>query len=164
MQRPVFASLLCSLVACFVLPIAPLTGEEGFPEVEHLIDTHIHLYDTRRDKGVPWPPKDDEVLYKPHLPAEFRKVSKASGVTGVVIVEASERLEDNRWVLDLVKGDPTFVALVGNVDPYRDDFDAQVGRLAKDDRFVGVRARNPESIDYEDAKVLRSFRSLAKRN
>ena len=139
-------------------------AEEGLPEVSHLIDTHIHLYDTERESGVPWPPKDDKVLYKPHLPAEFREVSKAARVTGVIIVEASERLEDNRWVLDLVKGDPTFVALVGNVDPYRADFDDQIAKLARDKRFVGVRARNSEPIDYENKRVLKSFRALAKRN
>ena len=38
-----------------------------------MIDTHIHLYDTTRKEGVPWPPKEDKVLYKPHLPAEFKK-------------------------------------------------------------------------------------------
>ena len=79
--------------------------ERPLPKVKHLIDTHIHLYDTRREEGVPWPPKEDKVLYKPHLPSEFKKVSKPTGLTGVVIVEASHRLEDNQWVLDLVKDD-----------------------------------------------------------
>ena len=93
-----------------------------FPEVKHLIDTHIHLYDTTRPDGVPWPPEDDKVLYKPHLPAEYSKLARAAKVTGVVIVEASDRLEDNKWVLDQVKGDPFYVALVGNIDPTRKAF------------------------------------------
>ena len=46
------------------------------PKVKHIIDTHIHLYDTDRKEGVPWPPKNDKVLYKPHLPAEFNRVAK----------------------------------------------------------------------------------------
>jgi L-fuconolactonase len=135
-----------------------------FPKVKHIIDTHIHIYDTRRPKGVPWPPKDDKVLYKPHLPAEFKKVSQACGVTGVVIVEASDRLEDNLWVLDLVSGDDFFTALVGNIDPYRKDFEVQLKKLKKDKRFVGVRARNPKPIDYTDPRVLKNFRTLAKHN
>jgi L-fuconolactonase len=33
-----------------------------------IIDTHIHLFDPRRPQGVPWPEKNDAVLYKPALP------------------------------------------------------------------------------------------------
>ena len=132
------------------------------PAVKHLIDTHIHLYDSTRPEGIPWPPADDKVLYKPHLPAEFSGVAKPTGVTGVVIVEASDRLEDNRWVLDLVNDDPFYVALVGNIDPYREDFAKQLRRLKKDKRFVGIRARNSDPIDYNDPQVLKNFRKLAK--
>ena len=132
------------------------------PAVKHLIDTHIHLYDSTRPEGIPWPPADDKVLYKPHLPAEFSGVAKPTGVTGVVIVEASDRLEDNRWVLDLVNDDPFYVALVGNIDPYREDFAKQLRRLKKDKRFVGIRARNSGPIDYNDTQVLKNFRKLSK--
>ena len=75
----------------------------SFKPVKHVIDTHLHVYDTRREKGVPWPPRNDKVLYKPHLPEEYKRLAKAAGVTGAVIVEASDQLEDNRWVLDRVK-------------------------------------------------------------
>ena len=133
------------------------------PKVQHVIDTHIHLYDPRRPNGVPWPPKDDTVLYKPHLPAEFNRIAKASGVTGVVIVEASDRLVDNRWVLDLVKDDPYYVGLVGNIDPYRDDFADHLAELSKDKRFVGIRLRvQGRTIDYADSKVRANLRLLAK--
>lgn len=130
------------------------------PAVKHLIDTHIHLFDPNRPDGIPWPPSDDKVLYKPHLPAEFSGLAKPAGVTGVVIVEASDRLEDNRWVLDQVQGDPFYVALVGNIDPYRKDFAKQLKQLKKDKRFVGIRARNSEPIDYNDPQVLESFSKL----
>ena len=139
--------------------------ERPLPKVKHMIDTHIHLYDTTREGGVPWPPKNNEVLYKPHLPTEFKEVSKPTGLTGVIIVEASDRLEDNRWVLDLVKDDDYFVALVGNIDPYADDFAEQLEKLSKDPRFVGIRARNgkeKKAIDYTDRKFLTSLRELAK--
>ena len=132
------------------------------PAVKHLIDTHIHLFDPNRPKGIPWPPSDDKVLYKPHLPAEFSGLAKPAGVTGVVIVEASDRLEDNEWVLDQVQDDPFYVALVGNIDPYRKDFAKQLTHLKKDIRFVGIRARNGDPIDYNDPQVLKNFSKLAK--
>ncbi|MBT5690113.1 MAG: amidohydrolase, partial [Opitutae bacterium] len=36
-----------------------------------IIDTHIHLYDTSRPDGVPWPPESDKVLYRPVLSQHF---------------------------------------------------------------------------------------------
>ena len=151
----------------FVVCVCSAYGKEpepmgDFPQVKHRIDTHIHLYDPRRPDGVPWPSKDDKVLYKPHLPDEFKQVSKSSGLTGVVIVEASDRLADNRWVLDLVADDDFFVALVGNIDPYREDFKEQLLKLKKDKRFVGIRARNPKQIEFADKYVLKNLRLLAK--
>ena len=139
--------------------------ERPLPKVKPMIDTHIHLYDPTREGGIPWPPKEDEVLYKPHLPAEFKQVSKPAGLTGVIIVEASDRPGDNRWVLDQIKGDDYFVALVGNIDPYADDFVKQLSVLRKDSRFVGIRARNgkeKKAIRYTDSKFLASMRELAK--
>ena len=139
--------------------------KDQLPRVKHLIDTHIHLYDTNRKEGVPWPPQDDKVLYKPHLPAEFKRVSRKAGVTGVIIVEASDRLPDNNWVLDLVDGDDYFVGLVGNIDPYRKDFAQQLDKLSRDRRLVGIRARvRGKAIDYQDDQVLKSFKTLADRN
>jgi L-fuconolactonase len=134
----------------------------GLPKVKHIIDTHIHLYDTNRKEGVPWPPKDDKVLHKPHLPAEFNRVAKAAGVTGVVIVEASDRIPDNQWILDLVKNDCFYVGLVGNIDPYRDDFAKILNKLKQDPRFVGIRLRvDGKEIDYADPKVRANLRILA---
>lgn len=131
-------------------------------KVQHMIDTHIHLYDPRRPDGIPWPPKDDKILYKPHLPEDYKRVAIPAGVTGVIIAEASDRLEDNRWVLDLVKEDPFFVALVGNINPYRKDFSKHLQELRKDHRFVGIRARlKNKLIDYSDPQVVANFRRLA---
>lgn len=127
-----------------------------------MIDTHIHLYDTTRDIEMAWPPKDDKVLYKPHLPAEYSKLAKAAGVTGVVIVEASDHFEDNQWVLDQVKGDDFYVGLVGNVDVYNKGFEQQILNLKKDKRFVGVRPRGPKAIDFSDELVLANLGVLAK--
>ena len=139
--------------------------DAGLPEVKHMIDTHIHLYDTSREGGVPWPPVDDKVLYKPHLPAEFARVSKPTGLTGVVVVEASDIPSDNEWVLEQAGEDDFFVGLVGNIDPYREDFEERLAELSKDRRFVGVRARNgrgKKAIDLADEQLLRSMRVLAK--
>lgn len=135
---------------------------EDLKPVKHLIDTHIHLYDTNRDIEMSWPPRDDKVLYKPHLPADYTRLATAAGVSGVVVVEASNHLEDNQWVLDLVKDDDLYLGLVGNVDVYREDFEQQILRLKKDKRFVGVRPRGPKPIDFSNDLVLANLHALAK--
>lgn len=149
------------LIGVFCVGVTESMAQPRVP-VKHLIDTHIHFYDTNRDVEMSWPPKDDKVLYKPHLPAEFSRLAKASGVTGVVIVEASDRLEDNRWMLDLVDGDEFYLGLVGNIDVYRDDFEDQLVKLKRDARFVGVRPRGKEAIDFADKVVLKNLELLAK--
>ena len=149
------------LLAC-LLP-GTLTADDSWVPVKHLIDTHIHLYDPERKDGIPWPPPDDKVLYKPHLPAEYSGIAKAAGVTGVVIVEASDRLPDNNWVLDLVADDPFYTGFVGNVDLYRKDFADEIDKLRKDKRFVGIRARRKGGLDFSNKQVLKNLRLLAKR-
>lgn len=124
----------------------------------HIIDTHIHLYDPRRPEGVPWPSKDDAVLYRPVLPADFRALAREHGITAAVVVEASPRVEDNRWLLDLVRGDPLFPAVVGNLAPGSPDFAANLERFAADPRFVGIRAK-PKLDD----RSLADLRRLAER-
>ena len=38
-----------------------------------IIDTHIHLFDPTRTGGIPWPPKDDAVIFKSALPSRLGK-------------------------------------------------------------------------------------------
>src|SRR5262245_27953453 len=74
----------------------PAYGEESKPPI---IDCHTHFYDPSRPGGVPWPGKDDKVLYRTVLPKQFREVAGPLGVTGTVVVEASPLVEDNQWLL-----------------------------------------------------------------
>jgi len=108
---------------------------------ERILDTHIHLYDPKRPEGVPWPSKNDAVLYRPFLPADFRELAREHGVSAAVIVEASPWLEDNRWLLDLARGETLFPGIVGNLKPGAADFGANLARFGADPRFVGIRAR-----------------------
>lgn len=160
-KRLLIASVFGTTLFAFSTTMLAYTGAQEIRPVRHRIDTHIHLYDTRRDIEFTWPPADDEVLYRPHLPSEYTKVAKAAGVTGVVVVEASLELEDNKWVLDLVEGDDFYLGLVGNVDVTRDDFEQQIRRFKADPRFVGIRPRNRQAIDYTDKVVLANLKLLA---
>jgi L-fuconolactonase len=65
-----------------------------------IIDTHIHLYDPNRPQGIPWPSKDNTLLYRRTMPGDFRLATRGLGVTGAVVVEASVVI-DKRKTLDI---------------------------------------------------------------
>ena len=108
-----------------------------------IIDTHIHLYDPTRAAGVDWPPSSDKILYRPVLPLHYDAICQTNGIGATVIVEASSRVEDNQWVLDLVKHNPDrYAAVVGNLPIGSDEFGDLLERFSKDPRYVGIRMRD----------------------
>ncbi len=128
-----------------------------------IVDTHIHLYDTTRDGGVPWPPESDTVLYRPILPPDFAQVCEENGITATVIVEASNLLADNQWILDLVKEEPDrYIGLVGSLEVGTPDFGANLKTLSSDPRFVGIRIRDkPRGANYFNDAVWRDLKVLS---
>jgi L-fucono-1,5-lactonase len=107
-----------------------------------IIDTHIHLFDPRRPQGVPWPPKDDAILYKPALPARYRQVTEGQNILGAIEIECSPWLEDNQWVLDVAATDPIIVGTVGDLEPNKPDFGKQLERFHRNPLFRGIRYGN----------------------
>lgn len=109
-----------------------------------VIDTHTHFYDPTRPGGVPWPGKDDKVLYRAVLPGEYKRLAAPHGVTGTVVVEASPWVEDNQWLLDLAKDEPFLVGVVGRLLPDDADFTRHLSRFAKNPLFRGIRIPSGE--------------------
>lgn len=107
-----------------------------------IIDAHIHLFDPRRPQGVPWPPKNDAVLYKPALPARYRKITRGLGVVGAIAVECSPWIADNDWVLNVAAQNSIIVGLVGDLDPGDTRFQKQLERLRENPLFLGIRYGN----------------------
>ena len=116
----------------------PATGADGLT----VIDTHTHFYDPTRAQGVPWPPRDDKLLYRPVLPKDYRALPVPRPVTGTVVVEASPWLEDNQWVLDLAAHDPFIVGFVGNLPVGTNAFAGHLNRFAANNLFRGIRLRD----------------------
>ncbi|HEX5413057.1 MAG TPA: amidohydrolase family protein [Terriglobia bacterium] len=112
------------------------------PTAIPIIDTHIHLFDPRRPKGIPWPPKEDAKLYKPALPERFLRVTEGQGVVGAIEVECSPWLEDNQWVLEIAAHAPVIVGTVGDLEPEKPDFSKQLERFHRNPLFLGIRCGN----------------------
>lgn len=126
-----------------------------------VIDTHTHFYDPTRPQGVPWPPANTP-LYRPVMPADFLDVAGPLGIRETVVVEASDRVEDNQWVLDLAESNPSIVGLVGNLNPRDPGFESHLVRFSKNPLFRGLRWRsNLVPLDGEIDSLIVAAKRLA---
>ncbi len=126
-----------SLAGTAALRMRSLFADEPVASLD-IIDCHTHFYDPTRPEGVPWPSKGSP-LYRTVLPADLRDLVQYRPVTGTVIVEASNRVEDNAWLLALAKTDPFIVGVVGNLTPGLPEFAGYVKRFAANPLFRGIR-------------------------
>jgi len=141
MRRRTFLSGTTLGLASLSLTAWPHTGlaeGEEWPANLEIIDCHTHFYDPSRPEGVPWPGKDS-ALYRTVLPKDLRALQQFRRVTGTVVVEASPRLEDNAWLLELSTKDPFIVGVVGNLKPGDPAFANHLQRFAANPRFRGIR-------------------------
>ena len=125
-----------------------------------IIDTHTHFYDPTRPEGVPWPGKGTK-LYRKVMPADWLALAAPHGVKETVIVEASPRVEDNQWILDLAAQEKCIVGFVGNLDPTTPEFAANVKRFAANPIFRGVRWRSDlVKLDVHHEAALKGAKVL----
>src|SRR5579863_4258654 len=141
------------------LSLGPLLAEEPNSDLD-IIDCHTHFYDPTRPEGIPWP-QQGTPLYRQVLPKHLRELKQFRPVTGTVIVEASDRLEDNAWLLELAKDEPFIVGIVGHVDPGTVDFAKHIKRFAANPLFRGIRISSglvdeflKKSGTFADLKLL----------
>jgi len=126
----------------FLAGAAALGGAAAQDPAIPIIDTHIHLFDPTRPQGVPWPPKNNAVLYQPALPARYRSIAEPLGIAGAIEVECSSWLEDNQWVLDIAQKEPIIVGTIGNLEPGKPEFGRNLERYHRNPLFRGIRYGN----------------------
>jgi L-fuconolactonase len=113
-----------------------------------IIDCHIHLFDTSRQRGVPWPAKTDTVLYKPALPDRYKKIAMPLGIVGAIEVEASPWYDDNQFVLDIAAKEKFLVGHIGDLEPDKPEFRKQLDHFHKNPIFRGIRYGNLWDRDF----------------
>ncbi|HZP03407.1 MAG TPA: amidohydrolase family protein [Terracidiphilus sp.] len=128
--------------------VAPVMATAGpqFTQSENLagaaIDTHIHLFDTLRPGGVPWPEKTDMALYKPALPDRFIGQSAHFGIVGAIAIECSPLKSDNQWLLNVAADHSVIVGVIGDLIPDAPDYLDDLDRLRQNPLFLGIRYGN----------------------
>jgi predicted TIM-barrel fold metal-dependent hydrolase len=125
------------------------------------IDCHTHIYDPTRPQGVPWPPREDARLHRRVLGADIRKVAAKHGVKGTVVVEASEWLADNDWVLEQAKKDRFIVGFIGRIALEDPDFEKHLRRLSRNPLFRGIRVRGQNAPRIAEPAAERALGLLA---
>jgi predicted TIM-barrel fold metal-dependent hydrolase len=135
--RREFLKTSVGLVTAGVLSQAELPAQTQ--QRPAIVDCHTHFYDPTRPEGIPWPGKDDRLLYRTVLPQHFLEQAAPLGVTKTVVVEASSRVEDNAWLLELAAKNPAVVGVVGNLPPGQAQFGVHLKRFAANKLFRGIR-------------------------
>ena len=129
-----------------------------------IIDSLLHFYDPARPQGVPWPPKDDKILYRTALPQDYQALPKPHPIAGAVVVEASPLVEDNQWILDLAAKEKLIAGFVGNLPVGTEEFAAHLKRFAANPLFCGLRMRPaPKREHWDDPRFLADLKLLADR-
>jgi L-fuconolactonase len=137
----------------------------ALPGRRPIVETHIHFWQVTRPGGVPWPTPAEGPIFRDVLPPEYSAIARANGIVTAGIVEASGIVEDNQWILDLVRRDRFYSFFVGNLEIGAPTFARDLQRFARDPRFVGIRGylTGPaEGITLSPAQ-LDSLRDLARR-
>jgi L-fuconolactonase len=129
-----------------------------------IVDSHQHFWQVGRF-DYPWMSSEVAVLYRDYLPPILEPLLNECGVAQTVLVQASNSIEETRWMLSLAEDHPFIGAVVGWVDLMSDEVERQLEELTAHPKFKGVR-HLVESEPAEDwlvqPAVLRGLRSLAR--
>ncbi len=130
-----------------------------------IIDAHIHLFDTLRPGGVPWPEKTDTAVYKPALPERYAAESGALGIVGAIAIEASPLATDNQWLLNVAANHALIVGVVGDLVPGSPSYMSDLERLHGNTLFLGIRYGNlwnrDLAADLENPGFIDGLKALA---
>src|SRR5512147_2892129 len=102
------------------------------------IDAHQHFW--RYSPATHgWIDERMAVLKRDFLPEDLRPLLRAQGFDRCVAVQASQSLDETRFLLDLADRHDFIGAVVGWVDLRSAEVEAQLGAFARHPKFKGVR-------------------------
>jgi L-fucono-1,5-lactonase len=102
-----------------------------------VIDAHVHYW--RVDRGDYGWLTPDLPICRDFGPADAAPLFAASGITGVVLVQAAPTEAETRFLLSLAAEDPHVRGVVGWVDTMRPDAPERLAALAEDPALRGIR-------------------------
>ena len=129
------------------------------------IDTHIHLYDTRRaGSSIFLDSITRKKIYFPHFAKDFEKVAYPAGIKYAVAIEASFRREDNFWLANVVDTSNSIKAFIANLDPRDPYFEVDLDSLLHHTKFKGIRMRTETEMDLSNPEIITTLGEINKRD
>ena len=128
-----------------------------------IIDSHQHFWQLGRF-DYPWMNSSLGVLYRDYLPDQLEPILARNGVGKTVLVQASNSVEESRWLLKLADEHAFIGGVVGWVDLISDDVNRQLDELVSHPKFKGVRhlvESEPADDWLVQPQVLRGLKRLS---
>jgi L-fuconolactonase len=117
-------------------------GVDGSPAgramQDTVVDSHQHFWEVGRFE-YPWMSPEVAVLYRDYTPADLEPLLREHGVGRTVLVQASNSVEETRWMLALADAHPFVAGVVGWVDLASPEAGRQLDDFARHPKFKGVR-------------------------
>ncbi len=102
------------------------------------VDAHQHFWNPARG-DYDWMPQDEPRLARVYGPVDLAPELAMHGIDHTVLVQAAATINETEYLLGIADATPHVAAVVGWVDFERPDDKAQLARLARHPKFVGVR-------------------------
>jgi L-fucono-1,5-lactonase len=131
--------------------------------VDKIIDSHQHFWQVGRF-DYRWMSPEVEVLYRDYFPETLEPILRRCGVSKTVLVQASNSLDETRWLLELADSNQFVGGVVGWVDLTSSDVSHQLAEFTKHPKFKGVRhlvESEPDDDWLVQPEVLYGFAVLA---
>lgn len=127
-----------------------------------ILDSHQHFWEVGRF-DYPWMTSDLGVLYQDYLPSMLEPTLAQNEVSQTVLVQASNSVDESRWLLSLADDHPFIAGVVGWADLMSPELDLQLDELTSHPKFKGVRhlvESEPEDDWLLEPQVLRGLNRL----
>lgn len=127
-----------------------------------ILDSHQHFWQVGRF-DYPWMTSDLGVLYQDYLPSMLEPTLAQNEVSQTVLVQASNSVDESRWLLSLADDHPFIAGVVGWADLMSPELDLQLDELTSHPKFKGVRhlvESEPEDDWLLQPQVLRGLNRL----
>jgi L-fuconolactonase len=110
------------------------------------IDAHQHFWKYSAEE-YGWISEPE--LKRSFLPPDLLPLIRKSGIDGVIAVEARNKVEETRWLLELATQNSWIAGVVGWLPVNQPDFDEVLERFAANPKLAGIRVMGPwpSSID-----------------
>lgn len=130
-----------------------------------IIDSHHHFWDLGKFK-YDWMPNEPNILLRNYLPDDLVPILKHNGVSGTILIQAHQSIEEAEFLLDLAKNNCYIHGVVIWIDLTSINVSKTLDRLIKFPKLVGVRHQvenEPDVTWLNRYDVLRGLKEVAHR-